>query len=124
MPIRMRVAPTFKQLDLDTISYSEDVFAAQGATADSSLDFITKARHLVSAHSGATNPQLIQEFKSLGLLFHGKPIGYQGVRAFKAVEPYAAIGAVRDALNALEQVTKKLNVQTMIHKLCDTCNRY
>ena len=48
MPIRMRVGPTFKQIVLDTISYSEDIFAAQGATTDSSLDFITKVRHLVN----------------------------------------------------------------------------
>ena len=124
MPIRMRVAPTFQQIIKDAISYSEDVYAAQGATTDSSLDFITKASHLVNARKDANNAQFVQEFKDLGLLFHGKPIGDQGVRAFKIVEAYAASGAVQDAFKALEQVTKKLNEQTLIQRLCETCNRY
>ena len=46
------------------------------------------------------------------------------MRAFKIVEAYAASGAVQDAFKALEQVTKKLNEQTMIHKLCTTCNKH
>ena len=122
MPIRMRVAPTLKHVIMDTITYSEDTFAAQEATADSCLDFVNKVRHLVNT-KGLTQRQLIDELKKSNISFRGKAVGDQGVRCIQTVEPYAVSGAVRGAARALEQVTKKLNEQTTMYKLCAACNK-
>ena len=77
MPIRMRVGPTMRQIVLDTITYAEDIFAAQGAMADSCLDFITKVR-LVVDPQGKTQRQLVDELKKSHIVDHGKSIGDQG----------------------------------------------
>ena len=45
------------------------------------------------------------------------------MRCIQTVEPYAVSGAVRGAARALEQVTKKLNEQTTMYKLCAACNK-
>ena len=122
MPIRMRVGPTMKQIVLDTISYAEDIFAAQGTTADSCLDFVSKVRVVVDVQ-GKTQRQLVEDLKLASIVYHGKPIGDQGVRCIQTVEPYAANGAVRAAARNLEPETKKLNEQTLMLKLCAACNK-
>ena len=100
MPIRMRVAPTLKQVIMDTITYSEDTFAAQEATADSCLDFVNKVRHLVNT-KGLTQRQLIDELKKSNISFRGKAVGDQGVKSIQTVEPYAVSGAVRGGSQSL-----------------------
>ena len=123
MPIRMRVGPTFKQIVMDTITHSEEIFANGEAIEDSCFDFIDKSRHLIDLRD---KPQrhLIQEFDNLKITFHGKAIKDQMVRCIHTVEPYAANGAIRDAARALGRVTKKFNDHTIVRKLCLACNKF
>ena len=122
LPIRMRVGPTMKHIVLDTITYAEDIWSASGTTADTCLDFITKVRVIVDPHDKPQR-QLETELKLATILYHGKAIGDQGVRCIQTVEPYAANGAVRAAARNLEPVSKKLNEQTLMQKLCAACNK-
>ena len=124
MPIRMRVAPSTSQVMLDTLTYSEDLFAAQAAAGDSFLDLVLKVKYLVTAVLGASIPKLTEKFAQMGFLYHGRPIGEQGVKAFYAIEPYASNREVREAAKALESVTKELNEQTKLQKVCQTCDKY
>ena len=51
MPIRMRLNPTLTQVVQDTITNVDDIFAHQGVTTDSCIDFINKMRYAIDLHA-------------------------------------------------------------------------
>ena len=55
MPIRMRCGPSRKQLILDSMTYSEDLFAANFTTSDSFFDFAQKVNDVFPSEPAFSN---------------------------------------------------------------------
>jgi len=122
MPMRMRVAPTFKQVILDSVSYSEQLFAAKLATSDSFFDWCDKVVTLLGAYSTAAVGDMPvkdvqKQFEQLGVTYHGVKTSDNVVRALQNCAPYVIDEKVRTAYKDLENVNSVLNDQTKFAQL-------
>lgn len=127
MPLRLRVGPSYTQVSLDSITYSEDLYAAKTASSDSFFDFTEKVMGLFPAEpavGGMTSKAVIEHMDKLGVTFHGKRLGEPLARAVQQLAPYAQRADVRKALKALEDVSSALNDQTKISMLCNTASKH
>ena len=102
IPMRLRVAPSYKQVCLDSITFSEDLFAAKTASSDHFLDFGDKVVSLFPSEPAffSLAVKTIQDHAGkLGLTFHGSEIGTNAAKALLHVAPFVQQPAIRQAFN-------------------------
>ena len=68
--------------------------------------------------------KILEECEKYHVTFHGRPIGDNGIKALLAVAPYVNNVKVTAALKLFEDVSKKLNDQTMLSKLMMITTNY
>ena len=102
--MRMRLASTWQQVCLDSITYSEELFAAKLTTSDAFYDFATKAGELIPTLETMTVKALIVRGQELGIQFHALEVNEDAARALQHVYPYVKSAEVHDALKSLEDV--------------------
>ena len=114
MPLRLRCGPDIKQITLDSITYSEDLFASNLASSDSFFDFALKVVVLLGDVSNHTRNSLTEAAAKIGLSFHGKKFKDNHARDLQHVAPYVTSPLVQAAFKAFENVSNVLNDQTRI----------
>ena len=126
MPMRLRAGPDRKQVMLDSITYSEDLFAIKTATSDAFLDFSAKVINLFPpspAFGGLQVPQILATTKSMALTFHGNALGDNAARALQWVAPYVSDTRLMTAYKELENKTQELNDQTKISTMFNAASK-
>ena len=108
---------------MDSITYSEELFAAKLAASDSFYDFATKAGELIPALESMTAKAVVDRCSELGIAFHAQKVNDNTARALQNVYPYIWSGEVREALKLLEDVSPQLNDQTKISVLMHTASK-
>ena len=125
--MRMRVAPSMKQVALDSISYSEELHAAKAASSDSFYDFAEKVVCLFPTQVafGTLTVKLMQEHAGkYGVTYHGSPLSDTVTRALQNVVPYTKNPSVRKAFKAFEDVSYQLNEQTKLSMFLHTTSKH
>ena len=115
MRMRIRVAPSKTQVALDSITYSEDLFAAKAASSDSFYDFTEQIVDLFhpSEAFGTLPAKTIQGHAAkLGVTFHGQKLNDNVTRALQNVASDTQNASVRSAFESFEDVSYQLNDQT------------
>ena len=108
MRMRVRVAPSKTQVALDSITYSEDLFAAKAASSDSFYDFTETNVDLFhpSEAFGTLPAKTIQGHAAkLGVTFHGQKLNDNVTRALQNVASYTQNASVRSAFKSFEDVS-------------------
>ena len=117
MPIRVRVAPSLAQVVLDSITYSEDLYAGKEATSDSFFDWTDKVFSLLSPKA-AVDAMMLKDLKAavdkLAVTYHGVAPSVAVLRAFQNCAPFVASEAVGLAFKEFEHVSSVLNDQTKL----------
>ena len=117
-PLHLRSHPTKKQLVLDSMSYSEDIFNQSASAADSFFAFAQKVEHALEsgddelAVGSMSANSIVDKAKSLGLTFHSAPLNETIVRAIQYTLPFVKDPSVQAAFKALENVSTCLSDQT------------
>jgi len=119
MPMRVRLGPSLQQITVDSLSYSEELYATNCVTSDSFFDFVVKVESLLGSAAGEMNSkQLQQRCRDLAISFHGQAIGDNAARAIQAVLPFIIsnlpTGGLPDVMKKLQDVTKVLNEQSKL----------
>ena len=74
MPMRMRLAPTWQQVCLDSSTHSEELFNARLTASDAFYDFATKVGELVPTLETMTVKAIIDRCDELGVTFHAQNV--------------------------------------------------
>ena len=112
MPMRVRAAPSLQQITVDSLSYSEELFAGNSLTSDSFFDFVVKVASLLgsAASDGSMNSRLLQKRCSdLAVTFHGQPIAENIARAILVMIPFLSTPGLPQVVKQLQDTTKLLN---------------
>ena len=119
LPLRLRCGPSLVQVSLDSITYSEDLFASNSATSDAFLTFAEKLIGALPSGFIASNSarNIVLHAKSIGISFHGSAVGDNVARALMYVAPYLNAPAFRTAFREFEEISSALNDQTNISLL-------
>ena len=126
MPMRMRVAPSLKQVTLDSVSYSEQLWSAKLATSDSFFDWCDKVVTLFPNKSAVGDmpvKDVQKQFGQLGVTYHGVQPSDNVVRALQNCAPYVSDGKVCTPYKDLENVSSVLNDQTKFAQLVHTATK-
>ena len=125
LPLHMRCGPSMKQVALDSITYSEDLFASNSASSDAFLTFAEKVMSVIPTHYLATASvkNIIARAATLGLSFHGSAVGDSVTRALINVAPFITTEEFRNAFRAFEEISPALNDQAKISFLTNTCTK-
>ena len=118
-PMRIRVAPSLKQVILDSVSYSEQLWASKLATSDSFFDWCDKVVNLFHGSAvGCVSWKYVQTvMKDLGVTYHGVAPSDNVVRALQNCAPYVRDPKVREAFKDLEHISLVLTDQTKLAQL-------
>ena len=112
---------------LDSITYSEELFAAKTASSDSFFDYTQKVVELFPrepAFSGISVKAAQGHAKKLGITFHGVPLSDTVTRALQNVAPYLNDCKLRSALKSFEDTSSVLSCQTNISMLLHTATKH
>jgi hypothetical protein len=125
LPMQVRCGPTIQQVLLDSITYSEDLYAANSGTSDA---FLTFAEKVISALPPGflqtkTAKNVVERAASLGISFHGSAVGDSVARALINVAPFVISPDFQKAFRAFEEVSPALNDQTKISFLTSACTK-
>ena len=127
MPMRLRLGPSRVQVSLDSISYSEDLFAAKTVVSDSFFDFAQKligVFPIEPAFGGLSGKMMKDHADKLGIRYHGNKIGDTLVRGLQNLAPFVQNAQVQEAFKAFEDVSFALNDQTKISMLMHTTTKH
>ena len=127
LPMRLRLGPSREQVSLDSISYSEDLFAARTLSSDSFFDYSQKVIDLFPpepAFGGLTGRVVKEHAERLGLRFHGSPVSDNIQRALQNVAPYVQDANVRAAFKAFEDTSLALNDQTKLAMVMNATTKH
>ena len=104
LPLRLRLGPSTVQVILDSITYSEDLFAAQCANSDSFMTFAEKLVFALPSGFIGTNSVkgIVARMSSLGITFHASAVGENTARALTYVNPYLQSVDLENELRLLE----------------------
>ena len=125
LPLHMRLGPSMKQVALDSITYSEDLFAYNSAQSDAFLTFAEKVMSVLPAEflTTASVKNIVGRAATLGISFHGSAVGDGVARALINVAPFIATEEFRNAFRAFEEISPALNDQTKVSFLTSTCTK-
>ena len=125
LPLQMRCGPSMQQVSLDSITYSEDLFAANSASSDAFLAFAEKVMSALPAGflQSHSVKNIVARAESLGISFHGSAVGDSVARALINVAPFVICQEFRKAFMAFEEISTTLNDQTKISFLTHACTK-
>ena len=70
--MRMRLAPSRQQVCVDSLVFSEELYAAKLAVSDAFFDFATQVGELIPTLETMTVKALIDRCVELGITFHAQ----------------------------------------------------
>ena len=119
LPMHVRCGLSMKQVSLDSITYSEDLFAANSTSSDSFFTFAEKVLTVFPADFLSTNSaaKIVLRAGNLGITFHGNPVNDNIARALQNVAPFVISPEIQMAFRAFEDISQALNDQTKISLL-------
>jgi len=120
VPIRLRLNPDPDNCRLLSLRYSEQAFAAMGASgADSFWKFAEKVGGLGAFKKTASLsiPKALAALKLAGLSFKGKVITEQSLKALRALAPYVEDARCSAAFSMLECVSPEFRETTLLMRL-------
>ena len=125
LPIRVRNGATRKQVVLDSLSYSEELFAHKAGHSDSFFDFAEKFADLIGkANLDKMSVKAISTAAAkLNVTFHGAEINDSCGRCLQTMSPYLQLPGVRAAIKAFEDTSAALNQQSIISQLMHTASK-
>lgn len=127
MPMRLRVAPSRDQIILDSISYSEELYATKSASSDSFFDWVEKVVGVFPKEPtfvSLTGKAVKDRGDKLGITFHGNKVNENIQRALQHAAPFVLNHDVRVAFKAFEDVSDALNDQTKLSYLMNTASKH
>ena len=116
-PMRLRCGPSKTQVCLDSITYSEDLFAANASSSDSFFDFTQKVIQLFPAELAVGSMSVkavISAADKAGISYHGIKVNDNCARALQNVAPFAQSTKAQTAFKDFEDVSPALTDQTKI----------
>jgi len=125
--IRMRLAPDFGNVVLDSLRWSEQIKMQAAAGADTFLQFVSKATTHPKIRAASNKIQTLQDaLKEEGVFYGGKAINRSTTACIYAVAPFAAAEAVREAVEACDAATQphgaSINEMTKLSRMCALAN--
>jgi hypothetical protein len=126
-PLRLRLGPSKVQVALDSITYSEDLYAGKTASSDSFFDYTVKALCVLPqkpAVTELTSRQVQEQATRLGITFHRNSPNDRITRALQNVAPLVSFQGVKVAFTASEDASFALNDQTNIASLGHTTSKH
>ena len=125
LPLQVRCGPTLQQVLLDSITYSEDLYAANSASSDAFLTFAEKVMSALPPDflQSSTVKKIVVRAESLGISFHGSAVGDSVARALINVAPFVMSPDFQKAFRAFEELSHALNDQTKISFLTNACTK-
>ena len=120
VPIRLRLNPDPDNCRLLSLRFSEQAYSVCGATgADSFWKFAQKVGGLGAFRKtmSLSIPKAMAELKQQGLLFKGKGLTEQSVKAMRALTPYVGDAACNAAFSMLECVSPEFRDPTLLLRL-------
>ena len=125
IPLQVRLAPSLQQVNLDSMTYSEDLYSAVQSSSDAFLTFAEKFLACVPAdflHT-SSNKQIVAKAKLLGISYHGSAVGENVARALTNVAPYVTSAEFQKAFKEFEEISKVLNDQSKLPMLLFACTK-
>ena len=125
IPLRLRLGPSMVQVTLDSITYSEDLFAAHSANSDSFMTFAEKVMvALPPGFLGSTSvTNIVIRTTNLGISFHGSAVGDNTARALTYVSPLLKSLELKSELRAFEETSAALDDVTNKLSLLHACTK-
>ena len=126
--IRVRLGPDVGDVVKDSLRWSEQVRAMAAAGADSFLQFVSKVVCIPSIKAATCKIQsLLHALKTEGIHYACKPASRATAVAIAAVMPFAAVGAVRNAVQALDALMYEsgcsVNEMTKLQRMCQLADK-
>ena len=125
VPLRLRCAPSLTQVSRDSMTYSEELFAANPHCSDVFLAFAEKFMAAVPPDfvQSETVKNIVARARTLGISFHGSAVGDGVARALINVAPFVTSPEFRKAFKSFEAISPALNDHTKISSLTCACTK-
>ena len=125
VPLRLRCAPSLTQVSRDSMTYSEELFAANPHCSDVFLTFAEKFMAAVPPGfvQCETVKKIVARARTLCISFHGSAVGDGVARALINVAPFLTSPEFRKAFKSFEAISPALNDHTKLSSLTYACTK-
>ena len=123
IPMQVRCAPSLQQVNLDSMTYSEDLYSAIQSNSDAFLTFAEKFVACFPADFLNTSSQkvIVTKARLVGISYHGAAVAENVARSLKNLAPYVTSAEFKKAFKEFAEVSSVLNDQSKLSMLLFAC---